>query len=130
MTREERSAPTATRRGGRNASRAAAAASRGSSIRRRRAAVVLALATASLAMVLGLRLLPRTVTSVNGQPLGRLAAGTNVARLNLLLVTLDTTRADRGLHVRAGFDGIETPNLDRLARRRRVVRNRPSRLHH
>ena len=34
--------------------------------------------------------------------------------LNLLLVTLDTTRADR-IHA-YGFDGIETPNLDRLAR--------------
>ena len=54
------------------------------------------------------------MTSVNGEPLGHLPAGVNAADLNLLLVTLDTTRADR-IHA-YGFDGIETPNLDRLAR--------------
>jgi choline-sulfatase len=60
------------------------------------------------------RLFPREVTSVRGELLGHLPAGINPADLNLLIVTLDTTRADR-IHA-YGFDGIETPNLDRLAR--------------
>jgi len=60
------------------------------------------------------RYVPRSVTSVNGSPLGRLPAGVRAGDLNLLLVTLDTTRADR-IHA-YGFEGIETPNLDRLAR--------------
>jgi choline-sulfatase len=61
-----------------------------------------------------LRGLPRAVTSVSGEPLGHLPAGIRSSDLNLLLVTLDTTRADR-IHA-YGFDGVETPNLDRLAR--------------
>ncbi len=60
------------------------------------------------------RSFPRAVISANGQPLGHLPAGVRPSDLNLLLVTLDTTRADR-IHA-YGFDGIETPNLDRLAR--------------
>jgi choline-sulfatase len=60
------------------------------------------------------RLVPHEVTSVNGAPLGHLPAGVNAGDINLLIVTLDTTRADR-IHA-YGFDGIETPNLDRLAR--------------
>ena len=60
------------------------------------------------------RLVPREITSVNGEPLGHLPAGVNASDINLLIVTLDTTRADR-IHA-YGFDGIETPNLDRLAR--------------
>src|SRR5438309_6479943 len=59
-------------------------------------------------------LIPHSVTSVNGQPLGRLPPGVGPNDLNLLIVTLDTTRADR-IHA-YGFDAIETPNLDRLAR--------------
>jgi arylsulfatase A-like enzyme/Tfp pilus assembly protein PilF len=54
------------------------------------------------------------VTSVTGEPLGRLPAGIRSGDLNLLLITLDTTRADR-IHA-YGFDGVDTPNLDRLAR--------------
>jgi arylsulfatase A-like enzyme/Tfp pilus assembly protein PilF len=57
---------------------------------------------------------PRSVTSVSGERLGHLPAGVRPGDLNLLLITLDTTRADR-IHA-YGFDGIETPNLDRLAR--------------
>jgi arylsulfatase A-like enzyme/Tfp pilus assembly protein PilF len=53
------------------------------------------------------------VTSPLGEPLGHLPSGVRVGDLNLLLVTLDTTRADR-IHA-YGFQGIETPNLDRLA---------------
>ena len=60
------------------------------------------------------RYVPHAVTSVNGEALGRLPAGVRADDLNLLLVTLDTTRADR-IHA-YGFDGIETPSLDRLAR--------------
>jgi len=75
------------------------------------AALVLAIAALTLA---GLRYAPRSVTSVNGEPLGRLPAGVRPGDLNLLLVTLDTTRADR-IHA-YGFDEVETPNLDRLAR--------------
>ena len=57
---------------------------------------------------------PSAVLSVNGQPLGHLPGGVRPNDLNLLLVTLDTTRADR-IHA-YGFDAVETPNLDRLAR--------------
>ena len=60
------------------------------------------------------RLVPREITSVNGELLGHLPAGVKATDVNLLIVTLDTTRADR-IHA-YGFDGIETPNLDRLAR--------------
>ena len=73
-----------------------------------------ALATATVAAYGWTRTVPRAVTSVNGEPLGHLPAGVRPADLNLLLVTLDTTRADR-IHA-YGFDGVETPNLDRLAR--------------
>jgi choline-sulfatase len=75
------------------------------------AAAVVVLA---LAIWAGFRFVPRAVTSVNGEPLGHLAAGVRPRDLNLLLITLDTTRADR-IHA-YGFDQIETPNLDRLAR--------------
>jgi choline-sulfatase len=57
---------------------------------------------------------PRAVTSINGEALGHLPPGVRPADLNLLLVTLDTTRADR-IHA-YGFDEIQTPNLDRLGR--------------
>src|SRR5262249_7101244 len=60
------------------------------------------------------RYVPHSVTSVNGEPLGHLPPGVAAANLNLLFITLDTTRADR-IHA-YGFEGIETPNLDRLAR--------------
>src|SRR5471030_244501 len=72
------------------------------------------LAAAVLAAYGGMRFAPRSVTSVNGEPLGHLPPGVRPGDLNLLLVTLDTTRADR-IHA-YGYDGVETPNLDRLAR--------------
>ena len=57
---------------------------------------------------------PRTVTSRGGVALGRLPSGVSPSDLNVLIVTLDTTRADRiGAY---GYKGIETPTLDRLAR--------------
>src|SRR5438552_14500153 len=49
-----------------------------------------------------------------GTDLGRLAAGVHPSDLNLVVITLDTTRADRlGPY---GSRNVETPNLDRLAR--------------
>ncbi|PYR12780.1 MAG: hypothetical protein DMF99_03350 [Acidobacteria bacterium] len=75
----------------------------------------LILVVAAFAAAIGWwRYMPRTVTSVRGEPLGHLPSGVRPSDLNLLLVTLDTTRADR-IHA-YGFDGIATPNLDRLAR--------------
>jgi arylsulfatase A-like enzyme/Tfp pilus assembly protein PilF len=56
---------------------------------------------------------PAAVVSPSGQALGRLPSGVVPADLNVLLVTLDTTRADR-IHA-YGFDAAATPNLDRLA---------------
>src|SRR5439155_18569463 len=72
------------------------------------------LAAVAIAALVWARSIPRSVTSVNGERLGRLAAGVGPDDLNLVIVTLDTTRADR-IHA-YGFDAIETPNLDRLAR--------------
>jgi len=83
----------------------------------KRKASTIAIAAAVVALVSAYgwpRLFPRQVTSIRGELLGHLPAGINPADLNLLIVTLDTTRADR-IHA-YGFDGIETPNLDRLAR--------------
>jgi arylsulfatase A-like enzyme/Tfp pilus assembly protein PilF len=78
----------------------------------KRALIVLAVAVAAFAA--GWFMWPRrTVTSPLGEALGHLPSGVRVDDLNLLLVTLDTTRADR-IHA-YGFQGIETPNLDRLA---------------
>jgi choline-sulfatase len=57
---------------------------------------------------------PRTVSARGGAVLGQLPSGIAVADLNVLVITLDTTRADRiGAY---GFAGVQTPNLDRLAR--------------
>jgi choline-sulfatase len=56
---------------------------------------------------------PRAVKSASGVELGRFAPGA-APDLNVLLVTLDTTRADRlGAY---GFADAGTPVLDRLAR--------------
>jgi len=77
-------------------------------------ALAFSIACAAAGFFVWTRYVPHAVTSVNGEPLGHLPSGVAPAALNLLLVTLDTTRADR-IHA-YGFDGIETPNLDRLAR--------------
>jgi arylsulfatase A-like enzyme len=54
----------------------------------------------------------RSARSASGLDLGRAAAGRD--DLNLLVITLDTTRADRiGAY---GYRDIETPTIDRLAR--------------
>jgi arylsulfatase A-like enzyme len=52
--------------------------------------------------------------TVDRPGLGSLPAGVTRSDLNILLITLDTTRADRlGAY---GFQSISTPNIDRLAR--------------
>jgi arylsulfatase A-like enzyme/Tfp pilus assembly protein PilF len=56
---------------------------------------------------------PRSQLAAGNVDLGRLPAGVERQALNLLVITLDTTRADRlGAY---GFRDIETPTLDRLA---------------
>jgi arylsulfatase A-like enzyme/Tfp pilus assembly protein PilF len=72
------------------------------------------LAVAVLALVTWLVLRLWSVTAPSGARLGRLPSGVRPSDLNVLLVTLDTTRADRlGAY---GFTAIETPHLDRIAR--------------
>ena len=77
------------------------------------APIAVAAAIATLAL-LTIRLLPdREITAPSGHSLGRLPDGVAAGDLSLLLITLDTTRADRiGAY---GFADIETPHLDRLA---------------
>src|SRR6266571_8028368 len=85
--------------------------------RRRAARVGLAVAILTVVALTGVGLWsrwPRSVVSVGGAALGQLQSGVRPADLNVVVITLDTTRADRiGAY---GFTGIETPNLDRLAR--------------
>lgn len=54
-----------------------------------------------------------TIGTATGVPLGRLTPGVRRSDLNVLVITLDTTRADR--LAAYGFTGVKTPNLDRLA---------------
>src|SRR6188768_2963494 len=59
-------------------------------------------------------LVPRRATSSAGVDLGALPAGVARGQLNLVIITLDTTRADRiGAY---GNKEVETPAFDRLAR--------------
>jgi len=79
--------------------------------RRAFAAVALLLAIAIAAAWLAW---PRPTRSPGGIELGGLPAGVSRDRLNLVLVTLDTTRADRiGAY---GARDVETPAIDALAR--------------
>src|SRR4029077_20884016 len=56
----------------------------------------------------------RPIRTDSGTVLGRLPGGVSRCDLNVLVMTLDTTRADRlGAY---GYAGIQTPNIDRLAR--------------
>ena len=58
-------------------------------------------------------LVSRPIVAASGTTLGRLVDRGSIKDLNLLVVTLDTTRADRiGAY---GFRDIETPAIDRLA---------------
>jgi choline-sulfatase len=74
----------------------------------------LGLAVIAIALIAWLSLRTWAVTAPTGVRLGHLPSGVHPTDLNLLLVTLDTTRADRlGAY---GFTAVETPNLDRIAR--------------
>ncbi|MGH9463800.1 MAG: sulfatase-like hydrolase/transferase, partial [Vicinamibacteria bacterium] len=56
---------------------------------------------------------PKSVRTPAGVEMGKLSPGVRLSDMNLLLITLDTTRADRiGAY---GFPSVETPNLDRMA---------------
>ncbi len=56
----------------------------------------------------------RSAQSASLQDLGRPIGGVGADGMNLLVITLDTTRADRiGAY---GYQGVETPTIDRLAR--------------
>ena len=81
----------------------------------RRGAALLSLAALAVAaFVARATLPPRVITTPSGILVGRLPAGERVSDLNLLLITLDTTRADRmGAYGRAG---AVTPAFDRIAR--------------
>jgi arylsulfatase A-like enzyme/Tfp pilus assembly protein PilF len=73
--------------------------------------VLLAVAAAALA---AWRLVPRDASTVTGVKLGALPGGVARDRLNLVVVTLDTTRADRmGAY---GNQEIDTAAFDRIAR--------------
>jgi len=56
---------------------------------------------------------PRDQRTADGVDLGSLPGGVRREALNLLVITLDTTRADR-IHA-YGYESIETPAIDRLA---------------
>ena len=75
------------------------------------AAGIVLIALLSIAVLF---LWPKTNMSPTGHFLGSLPEGVQASDLNLLIVTLDSTRADR-IHA-YGFDDIETPHLDRIAR--------------
>ncbi len=75
---------------------------------------ILAAAVISGVAILLARFLPApAVTAPSGHSLGRLPRAV-AGDLSLLLITLDTTRADRIASY--GFADVETPHLDRLAR--------------
>jgi choline-sulfatase len=95
-----------------SASAAAAASAPGAPRWQRPVALLALLALVALAIALGYaRRTPRTEAEARAAVV-RLQPDPN--RLNLVFVTLDTTRADRlGCY---GFKGIETPNIDGLAR--------------
>ena len=108
------------RNGSRSTEKLAPSLANGGSVRRGRPLVTAAIAIAfgvacaAAGVFVWVRYVPRAVISVSGEPLGHLPSGVGPGDLNLLLITLDTTRADR-IHA-YGFPGIETPALDRLAR--------------
>src|SRR2546423_15397825 len=85
---------------------------------RRRAAIVGSLIVV-LVVAVGSALYfrtPRSARSGAGVDLGQLSSGVARDHLNLVIITLDTTRAD---HVGAyGNKEVEAPTFDRLARQR------------
>ncbi len=76
--------------------------------------IVAAAAVGVLALAAWSMLASRPQVSASGAALGRLPRGVARTDLNLLVITLDTTRAD---HIGAySSQGAETPTLDRVAR--------------
>jgi arylsulfatase A-like enzyme len=76
-----------------------------------RIALLIAVAAICIGGISALRLLRQ---NVDRSSLGSLPQGVSRSDLNVILITLDTTRAD---HLGAyGFQSISTPNIDRLAR--------------
>ncbi len=97
---------------------AAQAARRNPAARARRsrlALVALGLAAGALALYGGWRYqATRPALSFTRENLGRPIGGVGPDGMNLLVITLDTTRADRlGAY---GYEGVETPTIDRMAR--------------
>jgi choline-sulfatase len=81
---------------------------------RRSAALAAALLLVAAAGFAAWRLMPRSIRTSSGVDLGTLPRGAGGAPLNLVVITLDTTRADRmGAY---GATTVETPVFDRLAR--------------
>ena len=81
---------------------------------RRAGLLVLALVVVAAGAFAAWRLIPRSVRTSSGVDAGRLLRGGSGDPLNLVVITLDTTRADRmGAY---GNANIETPAFDRLAR--------------
>ena len=80
---------------------------------RRAAVVALALTVLAVGAFAAWRFVPRSVRTSTGVDLGTLPRGAGGAPLNLVVITLDTTRADRmGAY---GNAKVETPAFDRLA---------------
>lgn len=71
-------------------------------------------AALALAFIAGVWWWRGVQTAADGTSLGRLPAGVGRSALNLVVVTLDTTRADR-MGAYRGPDAAETPVFDRLA---------------
>jgi choline-sulfatase len=81
--------------------------------RRLRLASIAAAAAVALALVWFFALRARSTVAPTGTSLGRVVSGVRPSDLNVLLITLDTTRWD---HIGAyGDRSAATPNLDRLA---------------
>ena len=80
----------------------------------RRSIWLIGIAVLAIAAAAGLyNAWPRRVVSGAGTDLGTLPSGVDRSRLNVIVVTLDTTRADRlGAY---GYPNAGTPNLDALA---------------
>src|SRR5437762_1723338 len=79
-----------------------------------RAALVAVVALGGVALLLRATWPRSIVTTAGGVAIGRLPAGVRVSDLNVVIITLDTTRADR--MGAAGRSGAETPVFDQLAR--------------
>jgi len=78
------------------------------------AVVVVAAAGAGIAVLSRMAFRDRQYQTAGGTVIGRLPSGVRPSDLNIVLITLDTTRADRlGAY---GFPETVTPELDRLAR--------------